>query len=81
MINVKMEPYEEVPSKYTIELKNSKDIQAQDILDWAKNYCVSDTAVDALFNVLRVKRSRTEQKPEPTTVKAELPRDSRKSFN
>lgn len=77
LINIKLEPFEEVPSNNTVELKDSKDIQAQEILDWAKNYNVSDPAIDALFNVLRVKRIKMDVKHETPTVKAELPRDSR----
>ena len=62
LINMKLEPFEEMINMP--QLNNSTDIQVQDILDWAKNFNVQQPAVDALLNVLKVKRIKNENKNE-----------------
>ena len=62
LINMKLEPFEDMIN--TPQLKNSTDIQVQDILDWAKNFNVQQPAVDALLNVLKLKRIKNENKNE-----------------
>lgn len=62
LINMKLEPFEEMIN--APQLKNSTDIQLQEILDWAKNFNVQQPAVDALLNILKVKRIKSENKNE-----------------
>ncbi|CAO1359300.1 unnamed protein product [Diamesa serratosioi] len=62
LINMKLEPFEEMIN--TPQLKSSTDIQVQEILDWAKNFHIQQPAVDALLNVLKVKRNKNENKNE-----------------
>lgn len=62
LINMKLEPFEDMIN--TPQLKNSQDIQVQEILDWAKNFHVQQPAVDALLNILKIKRNKNENKNE-----------------
>jgi hypothetical protein len=64
-LTIKSEPYETEPKRPSVELRPARDVQVQEIMDWARNYNVSDSAVDALLNVLKIKRIKTEVKQEP----------------
>lgn len=80
LINMKLEPFEEMIN--TPQLKNSTDIQLQEILDWAKNFNVQQPAVDALLNILKVKRIKSENKNESSLgTAASNSLQQRKSFN
>lgn len=80
-LNIKVESVESPDTRRltnNVDLRQPKEIQVQDILSWAKTYNVSGPAVDALFNVLKVDRTRTEIKQEPLSTGA---REARKIPN
>lgn len=80
LINMKLEPFEEMINMP--QLNNSTDIQVQDILDWAKDFNIQQPAIDALLNVLKVKRIKNENKNEQSlgSAAASNSLQQRKSF-
>lgn len=61
-INIKFESIEDLLHTSNNNEKAKTDIQ--EILSWAKNYHIADTAVEALLGILKMKRVKTEVKSE-----------------
>ena len=59
-INIKFESIEDLLHTSN----NNERSKTEEILSWAKNYHISDTAVEALLGVLKLKRVKAEVKNE-----------------
>lgn len=70
-LTIKSEPFEAETKRSSIEFRPVRDIQMHEIMDWAKSYNVSDPAVDALLNVLKIKRIKTEKQESTNNRPAE----------
>jgi hypothetical protein len=69
-LNIKVEPREPETNRNPshIDLRQPKDTRVQEILNWAKTHQIKNSAVDALFDVLKIKRFKMEIKQEPIHI-------------
>ena len=69
-INIKFESIDDLLHSSSTNERNKTEVM--EILGWAKNYHISDSAVEALLGVLKLKKVKTEVKNEQGDLSKEI---------